>query len=151
MAIFKKRRKSVDKTYSIVNTKTDLGLDVEIQLAYWNNPSRKVISVLIDVISSDNESLTDMEDEQQKEFVNRFFDVIPDFILESDLDGLEFDTQEKAVESFEHPELPIGFMYKVVVHLVLRVLTEADYLKNVLTALSNNGNSGSVESTKVQA
>ena len=150
MAIFKKRRKSVEKTYSIINTKEDFGLDVEIGVAYWNNPSRSVLGVLINVISTDNETLTSMDDSNQTEFIDKFFDVMPDFILESDLDGLEFDTKDKAIASFEHPELPMGFMYRVVVHLVLRVLTEAEYVKNVLTALPSSGNSGSVESDKAQ-
>ena len=151
MAIFKKRRKSVEKSYAVVNTKEDFGFDIEIQIAYWDNPSRSVLGKLIKVISTDNEALTSMDESDQTKFLDEFFGVMPDFILESDLDGLEFDTKEQAIAAFEHPELPMGFMYTAVVHMVLRVLTEGEYIKNALTALPSNGNSGSVESDKAQS
>ena len=144
-AIFKSKRERIEKTHSIINTKDDLGMDVEIQIAYWNNPSRAVFGDLVDSIATPSEKLDAMDEQQQQLFSDKYFAAVTELLIDSDLVGLDFNTVDETLASFEHPELPMQFMHKLVINLVLRILTEAGYVKNVSTALSNSGDSGSVE------
>ena len=144
-AIFKNKRERIEKAHSIINTKDDLGMDVEIQIAYWNNPSRAVFGDLVDSIATPSEKLDAMDEQQQQSFSDKYFAAVTELLIESDLLGLDFNTVDETLASFEHPELPMQFMHKLVINLVLRILTEAGYVKNVSTALSNSGDSGSVE------
>ena len=110
----------------------------------WDDPSREVVFTLIRSVLAENPT---------EESVNAYFDAACRYIIESNVDGLNFDTVEDTIDSFRHPDLPWGFMYEFIALAVAELMEESNKLKKVLrgrskTRSTRDENESEVEKSK---
>lgn len=122
----------------------DLGLTYAdgVVFRFWSNPSRSVIRTITKVLASPGETLADLDREEQDKLMDDFYRAISLFIIDTNLEELDFRTPEATKESFESDAMPYGFIYEVVLLYILRELSFSDRLKKVLGLLPSAENSG---------
>ena len=131
----KKKIKFPKKTVT-VDVAEDLGMvDYPgVEFVVWEDPSRMVVARLMRaVIWTELQSDEDMRE---------FFDAVSKFIIDCNIEGISFDTEEDVEEAFQSTEVSWGFMFETIVLLVARLLEKNEQIKKGLLALFGNQDSG---------
>ena len=130
----------------------DLGFEDEaydeFYFEFWKDPSRKVVFDLLESVVQSVDELRGLSKEEQVDTSERFFMAVSRVIVDTNIDGLSFETEEDAQNSFSHPDLPWGFMYTVVTSYVLRLLETQQALKKTLEQSAETLNSGKSKKQK---
>ena len=109
---------------------------------FWKDPSRSVVFDLLESVVQSVDELKGLSHADQVDTSERFFAAVSRAVMDTNIDGLSFDTEEKTRKSFAHPDLPWGFMYTVVTSYVLRLLETQQALKKTLVESAKTLNSG---------
>lgn len=126
-----KEKKPFQKTYVILDTKEDLGIDSQeaYKFALWEDPSRQTIMKFLGVINTKRDELDEKSEEELEELNARFWESVSDIVIDCNIEGLSFDTPEEAEASFDAPHVDYGLMTDIVAAYVYSVLTKSRALK----------------------
>jgi hypothetical protein len=115
---------------------TDLGLNYPgVEMYVWDDPSQPVCTDLLMTLVRHKQELDEAT-------IGKFFQAVTRYVIRSNIDGLKFDTVEDTIASFQHPDLPWGYMYEFITLAVGKLLDDNEKLKKALEALSSNLDSG---------
>lgn len=122
-----------------------------LTITFWRNPSRKIIKALLFFVLSSDEELKALNESEAEDILSDFYYALSMVIVETNIDGLDFSTPEKAKESYlESPDLPMGFVHEAVATWLLAFMQKNLDLKKVARLLGEVGNSGNAEPQKAQ-
>lgn len=137
------KKKKLTQNTEILNLKKDLGLEQDITVAFWKDPSRTIIFDLISIISDDDaESLSD-EEKEKKNF--RYFECASLMLVDSDVPGLSFDTPEKTMLAFDDERIPWGTFHQALLMYLAKLTDDYQVLKNALRRAKKLSSSGNEE------
>lgn len=120
------------KRLTTLDCANDLGMDdhyLGVTFTVWEDPSRSVVRDLLIGVGGAHEDETD---EEVAERGKKFSEALARYIDSCNIDDVVFDTPDDVRYAFEHPDLPIGFIYEVSIMLVSRLVNGAEYLKKAL-------------------
>jgi hypothetical protein len=123
----KKRKFTPNKVW--LNLDKDLNLNQDINVAFWEDPSRPVIFALLEIFNTDvnKQSKTELEKLNKHYFKNATL-----ILLDCDIEGVDFSTVKSTEEAYNHPELPWGIFHEAVIAYIAKLSDEHEVLKNVL-------------------
>ena len=131
---FPKKEKKIDVA--------DLGMDYPgVIMWVWDDPNATVCNDMLKAILT-------ADDDLDEEITDKFFEAITRYIIRSNVEGLNFDTVDKTIESFSHPDLSWGFLYEFSTLEIGRLLEENRKLKKALKVPSSNQTSGKSNNDK---
>lgn len=138
------------------NLKDDFGLEEDINLEFWKDPSRKVALGLLFIIGrARGDESEDIDEAEWKQLDKEYYEMVSNLIVDSDIEGLDFSTPETTEASFDAEFLPWGILHKAVIAYLSELTTENENLKNVLRRVSKRlqeqdqvSNSGEDNETK---
>ena len=122
------KRKFVPKE-TWLNLDEDLNLNQDINVAFWEDPSRPVIFTLLEVFNTDVDKQSQAE---LKKLNKRYFANAALILLDCDIEGVDFSTVKSTEEAYNHPELPWGIFHEAVIAYLAKLSDEHEVLKNVL-------------------
>lgn len=122
---------------------SDIGMEdyPEVVMTVWNDPNGHIITKMVYSVTKATDDITDEDAEE-------YFAAVTEYIMDSNIEGLSFDTIEETKASFEHPSLPFGFLYEFVVLALGKLIEESDRLKKVRVASSEEQGDGDAASTE---
>lgn len=124
-------------------------LDAEgVYFTFWKNPSKPVVRVLFDIVMASAEELSNKPPHEMAILEKEYYEALSELILDSNIESLDFSTPETAMKSFEAPDVPVGFMYQVVVCYLRRLLEFNDQIKKALALYLIGSSSGQGSATK---
>lgn len=107
----------------------------------WDDPNFPVLAAMIT-------GSTAQKDQIDEGVTKRYFEAVSSFIIDCNIEGLDFSTPESTQESYGFPDLPMGFMMEFVASAIGQIITESEKVKKVLMALSDSPSSGSASGVK---
>lgn len=139
------KKVSFPKTTKIVDVSEDLGIEGYngVKFEMWRDPSRKVLLTIIGSFAINEDSLTETD-------ANDFFSAISELIIDSNIEGISFDTQEETEKAFNADNLPWGFVYSVIVSYVVKIIDESESLKKVFGLSTDQKDSGDSKKNQEQ-
>ena len=142
--IFKKKKK-FEKSYIIKNTRDDFGFDQDHSFALWSDPSNEVFSALLRIVSVEREELDEMSEAELEEMHSEWCYALSQVVLDSDIAGISFETQEDVEAAFAAPEIDQQFITLVISHYLVWVLDQMGKLKKTIKSGSKTESSGQNE------
>ena len=138
------KKKKLKQNVVALNLKKDLGLDQDITVEFWKDPSRSVIFDLINIVgASRTDSDTPPSDEESEKMHSRYFECASLMIVDSDVEGLDFSTPESTAASFDDERIPWGTFHMAMLIYLSRLTDEYEVLKNALRRVKELSASGS--------
>ena len=138
------KKKKLKQNVEVLNLKKDLGLEQDITVAFWKDPSRTVIFDLINIVgTSRNDDAEDLPDADKEKMNNRYFECARLMLVDSDVEGLDFSTPESTIAAFDDERIPWGTFHVAMIVYLSRLTDEYEVLKNALRRvreLSDSGN-----------
>jgi hypothetical protein len=120
----------------------DLGLSEYqgVKFSMWADPSVRTIARILSPLSKEEGDLTEADGDA-------YFDALNQIILETNIEGISFDTLEDTIEAYDHPHLPYGFIGLVASFYCTKLITESDALKKVFRVSEEAETSGESNSS----
>lgn len=103
-----------------------------VMFSFWANPSKAVVNALYDVIYLSMEKAASMSSEQMRDLNERYYLALSELIIDCNIESLDFSTPEAVERSFDAPDVPINFVYRVVVSYLSRLLDLNQSVKKAL-------------------
>jgi hypothetical protein len=138
----RKKKKQFKPNTVVVNLKKDFPLEQDIELEFWEDPSRQVIFDLFEIIGATTEDLAETSDAKKEKMSKRYFECASLILVDCDIEGIDFSTAESTEAAFEDERLPWGIFHQAMVLYLDKLMTEYDMLKNVLRRASVPSDSG---------
>lgn len=114
-----------------------------LTISFWKNPSKLVLQSLIQFMLATDTELRTLDESEKEALLADFYYALSEIVLDTNIEGLDFSTPEKAQEMFlESPGLPMGFVYEAVAAWLLKLLQEGLELKKTLSLLTEPRSSG---------
>lgn len=137
------KKEPFPKKTEIVDVK-DLKLDYEgISFEFWVDPSRTIVSDLMDIVLfTTNDQLKSQDVSQQRKNAKRYFECVSEIIADCSIEGADFSTPESTEKTFELPGVAWGFWYDVVSGYLMKLIETSNHLKKVREALQSLISSG---------
>lgn len=130
MSGYFKEKKPFAKSVVVKDTKEDFGLgEVGYKIAFWADPSRPIVSKFLNVMFTKREELDEMDEEELKKINEDFWVAVSSIIVDTNIEGLSFDTPEEAQASFDSPDIDHNFLIDCIMSYVQSVLSESSLLK----------------------
>lgn len=109
-----------------INVGEDLGLAgySEVEFVMWADPSVRTIARILSPLAKAEEDITNDDGDA-------YFDAMHQIFIETNIDGISFDTLEDTIMAYDHPHLPYGFIGQVAAFYCTKLITESDALKKV--------------------
>lgn len=132
----KMKKVRLPKKTVILDLAEDFGMDdyAGIKVEVWEDPSRMIIAPLLKTVMFTSE----MSEKDAK----AFYSAMSKFLIDINIDGVSFDTQDDVEAAFHSEDLPWGFMFELTVLLVARLLETNETIKKALMAFSDSPSSG---------
>ena len=126
-----------------INVEEDLGLEGygTVEFVMWADPSVRTIARVLSPLSKAEEDITNDDGDA-------YFDAIHQLFLETNVEGISFDTLAETIESYDHPHLPYGFIGQVAAFYCTKLITESEALKKVFNLSEEVETSGGDSSEK---
>lgn len=139
-----KNKKKFEKSYTIFNTKKDWDMTTEHLFAMASDPSRNLVSQLIDVLQqlTNLDENNPLSEEELQQLNDDFFYCISELIIDCDIKGMDFSTAEAADKSMNSPDVDWHFMFDVLGRYVNHLFLTHRTLGKVYRKQDENGNSG---------
>lgn len=128
----------------------ELGIDSApgVMFEFWKNPSKKTVKALFDVIMASAEELSSLNKEKMAVLEKEYYEALCQLIVDSNVESFDFSTPEAAMNSFDAPDVPIGFMHQVVTCYLRRLLEFNSAVVKALALYLIGSASGSDNATK---
>jgi len=139
-----KKREFKPNTQTL-NLKDDLFLGEDINVEFWENPSKEVVFTLIEVLQADTKKLDQIE---AKELNKKYFDCASLILVDCDIKGINFDTPESTEAAFLDKRLPWGIFHQAIMAYLGKLVDEYKVLKNALRRVGVLSDSGKDEKKK---
>lgn len=145
-----KKKKQFQKSYQVINTKDDWGMEQEHQFAFWNDPSQSLVVDALDLfaLQGDDEALDKLEPAKKEELNDRFYNFCAEVIIDCDIEGADFTNAETARKTFNDPRVDYNFFYLVIIRYFTDILARANALKKTMAYIEKISNSGASKSEK---
>lgn len=130
------QKRPFQKSTVVYDTKEDFGFSQSHKFEFWNDPSRTVIFGLLDVVSTKEDKLDKMSEEDKKKLDDDFWGYVSQLIIDCDIEGLDFSTPQAAKDSFEKPYVDWGFMYSTLISFVGKLMATNERLGNIVALLT---------------
>jgi hypothetical protein len=143
----RKKKKQFKPNTVILNLKKDFPLDQDIDIEFWEDPSRQVIFDLFEIIGATTEDVAELTNEEKSKMSKRYYECASLILIDCDIEGIDFSTAESTEEAFEDERLPWGIFHQAMVLYLDKLMTEYDMLKNVLRRASAPSDSGETNSS----
>lgn len=145
--VFKKKKK-FQKSHKVINTKEDWGFDNEHRIAVWKDPSEEVAYGLLSIIGSTKSDIEEKSEEELIEMNHDFYYYVSQCIIDTDIEGLSFDTPEDAEKAFDSPEVDWIFLWNVLGKYIETIFESSYAIKKVLRRTGKIGTSGKTPNEK---
>ncbi len=131
----------------ILNLDKDLGLDEDINIEVWTDPSRQACMELLLIFGRQNsEEIKELSDEDAAKMDDTYFHYASMILVDCDIKGISFSTPEATRKAFDDERLPWGIFHMALMVYIAQLTDEYQVLKNALRRvkeLSNSGNENS--------
>lgn len=117
-----------------------LGQDITVEL--WQDPSRRVITDLFEILGA-SDSLAEKTEADKEKMNRRYFECASMILIDCDVKGIDFSTAKSTEKAFDDERLPWGIFHQTMVMYIAELTEEYEVLKNALRrvrALSDSGN-----------
>lgn len=126
----------------------DFGLEQDIRVEFWADPSRSVIFDLLEVFGmSDTDELDEIPEAEKERMNARYFECASMILVDCDIDKIDFSTPESTEAAFDDDRLPWGIFHQALLMYLAELMEEYQVLKNALRRVSELSSSGK-ESSK---
>jgi hypothetical protein len=137
------------KITEIIECEADLGIPdcPGVVFEFWKNPSKPTVTTLFEVIMASANELGSMSKLKMDDLERRYYSAVCEIIVDCNLESLDFSTPERAMASFEAPDIPIGFVHQVIASYLRRLLEFNDSVKKALALFLLGSASGKDSAT----
>jgi hypothetical protein len=115
---------------------------------FWANPSKPVVNAIYDIVYLTMEKAAAMTVDEISNLNDRYYIALSELIVDCNIAGLDFSTPKAVEKSFDADDVPINFIYRVVVSYLSRLLDLSDAVKKALALRHLASNSGRGSATK---
>lgn len=119
-----------------------------VSFEFWKNPSKSVVKSIFDVIMASAEDLSGLSKLAMDKVEHDYYSAICELIVDCNLESLDFSSPKAAMESFDAPDIPMGFVHQVVAAYMSRLLQFNDSVKKALALYVVGSVSGIVSAKK---
>ena len=143
-------KKKANKPKTVIkHLENDYELEAAISVEFWAAPSQNVVLDLMQILGSARaEDIGEIEQEKFEDMDKRYFECVSLLIVDTDVEGIDFSTPEKAKEAFYADHLPWGIFHLAVLMYVAELSESYEYLKNLLKRAAQLSDSGTSKSEK---
>jgi hypothetical protein len=131
----------------ILNLRDDLGLDEDINIEVWRDPSRQACMELLLIFGQQNsDAVKELSEEDAAKMNDTYFHYASMILTDCDIKGISFSTPEETQKAFDDERLPWGIFHMALMVYLSRLTDDYQVLKNALRRvreLSNSGNENS--------
>jgi hypothetical protein len=136
-------KRPFEKATITYDTVKDMGLSGgSHKFAFWDDPSRTVVMTLLDVITTKEEKLESMSEDEKRQLDADFWKCVSSVMVDCDIEGLDFSTPENAIRSFDNENVSWGYLMDVLMFYVGKLLAENKRLGEVLRLIAARTASG---------
>ena len=136
------KKRPYKKATVVKNLGKDFGLDADIDVEFWKDPSRQVVFSLLEILSS--RALYDvLPDEEVAGLDKKYWNSVSQIFVDCSVEGISFKTPQECEKSFDDPTLPWGIFHQATIMYISWLTENNANLKNVLRRLSEASTSGS--------
>jgi hypothetical protein len=114
----------------------------------WSDPSKKLILDILSMVMISAQELAALTKQEQDELYNDYLRAVEGIFLDSNIEGLDFSSQEAIRESLSSEHLPWNFFYDLTVAYTSWTLLFHDKIKKVLRLQNVTSNSGESKKEK---
>ena len=104
----------------------------EIKFKFWDNPSRSAVIGLFKFASASGEFLEKLSVDKLRQVEEEFYYSVSQIVIDTNIDGISFDTPDLVKEAFEADFIPMGFLMEAVTAYVTYMLEYNDKVKKAL-------------------
>lgn len=110
----------------------DAELYKEVKITFWDNPSRTTVRGLFKLVSAAGDFLKGMSNDELRQLEKEFYASVSQIVVDTNIEGISFDTPEEAMAAFEADHLPMGFMHEAVTNYVIYMFKYNEKVKKAL-------------------
>lgn len=136
------KKKAYPKKTVYRHLKNDLGLDEDVTIEFWANPSRAVCMNIMLVLGAAFDAESKKRIEGLADLEKMFYESISELIVDTDIEGVSFDTPESTMKAFEHPGIPWHVFTDAIIVYISELTNKYEPLKKVLSLYSSESTSG---------
>lgn len=141
------RKREYKPQTKILNLRDDLGLDEDINIEVWTDPSRQACTELLVIFGNQgSDEIKELSEEDAEKMNDTYFYYASMILVDCDIKGISFATPEKTMEAFDDERLPWGIFHMALMVYIARLTDEYQVLKNALRRVKELSNSGSENS-----
>lgn len=142
------KKKEFKRNVVELNLRDDFPLNQDITVAFWEDPSRQVISDLFRIIGTTGDEMDELSEVEKEALDDRYFECVSLIFVDCDIKGISFNTVESSKKAFEDERLPWGVFHQAMLLYVDRLTEEYSALKNALRRVRKLSDSGETSETK---